>query len=143
MFRKVQSMVLLTLCCAVFSVPADSMDQSTGQILGGSLNSPIRLEIFSDFQCPACRDLYLGTIRQVLEEYASKDKVCVIYHEYPLSIHPYAREAARYCEAASRWASRNCCRFLIRSLPTRHNGLRTAAWRQRYPRRCPATIFRR
>jgi len=94
--------MLLAVCTTVFSVPAGSMDQGSGQILGGSLNSPIRLEIFSDFQCPACRDLYLGTIRQVLQEYSSKDKVCVIYHEYPLSIHAYAREAARYCEAASR-----------------------------------------
>jgi protein-disulfide isomerase len=73
-----------------------------GQILGGSLNSPIRIEVYSDFQCPACRDYYLGTIRQILQEYASKDKVCIIYHEFPLQVHPYARAAARYVEAASR-----------------------------------------
>jgi len=102
MFRKLKWMMLLTMCSALCSIPARSLDQAAGQILGGSLSSPIRLEVFSDFQCPACRDLYLGTIRQVLQDYASKDKVCVIYHEYPLSIHQYAREAARYSEAASR-----------------------------------------
>ncbi len=77
-------------------------DEGAGQILGGSLSSPIRLELFSDFQCPACRVLYLGTIRQVIQEYCSADKVCVIYHEFPLAAHRYSREAARYSEAVSR-----------------------------------------
>jgi protein-disulfide isomerase len=94
--------MLCIACAALSSVPARSVDQAAGQILGGSLNSPIRLEVFSDFQCPACRDLYLGTIRQLLQEYCSKDKVCVIYHEFPLAIHQYSREAARYSEAAAR-----------------------------------------
>jgi protein-disulfide isomerase len=71
-------------------------------MLGGSLTSPIRIEVFSDFQCPACRELYLGTIRQVLQDYSSKDKVCVIYYEFPLPMHQYAKEAARYSEAAGR-----------------------------------------
>lgn len=66
------------------------------------MNSPIRIDVFSDFQCPHCRELFLGTIRPVLSEYASKDKVCVIYHEFPLSSHQYSREAARYSEAAAR-----------------------------------------
>jgi protein-disulfide isomerase len=83
-------------------MPAVSAEVASGRLLGGSLNSPVRIEVFSDFQCPACRELYLGTIRQVLQEYSSKDKVCVIYHEFPLSMHPYSLEAARYCEAAAR-----------------------------------------
>src|SRR5512137_1981088 len=102
MFAKLKSMTILALCCGVCSIPVYPMDQPSGQMLGGSLNSPIRLEVFSDFQCPACRELYLGTIRQVLQEYSSKDKVCVIYHEFPLPMHQYAKEAARYSEAAGR-----------------------------------------
>ena len=58
--------------------------------------------MFSDFQCSACREFYLGTIRQILQEYSSKDKVRVIYHEFPLEMHKYARDAARYSEAAAR-----------------------------------------
>jgi protein-disulfide isomerase len=87
---------------ALLSTPAQSADEIAGQILGGSLNSPIRIEVFSDFQCPACRELFLGTIRQVLQDYSSKDKVCIIYHEFPLAMHQYSREAARYSEAAGR-----------------------------------------
>jgi len=73
-----------------------------GQILGGDPNAPIRIEVFSDFQCSACREFYLNTIRQVLPEYAGKNKVCVIYHEFPLAMHKYSRDAARYAEAAAR-----------------------------------------
>jgi protein-disulfide isomerase len=94
--------LILMLFLIVSSAPIWSLDQTGGQLLGGSLNSPIRLEVFSDFQCPACRELYLGTIRQVIQNYCSTDKVCVIYHEFPLAMHPYSREAARYTEAASR-----------------------------------------
>jgi protein-disulfide isomerase len=49
-----------------------------------------------------CRTLYLDTIRLVLKEYCSTDKVCVVYHEFPLPMHKYAREAARYSQAAQR-----------------------------------------
>jgi protein-disulfide isomerase len=102
MFRGFKSRMLLAVCCTLLSAPAWTSEQTDGQILGGSLNSPIRIEVFSDFQCPACRELYLGTIRQVLQEYSSKDKVCIIYHEFPLATHQYSQEAARYAEAASR-----------------------------------------
>jgi protein-disulfide isomerase len=102
MLRKLNSMMLLVLFLTAGSMPARSLDQATGQILGGSLKSPVRIEVFSDFQCPGCRQFYLNVIQQVLQEYSSKDKVCVIYHENPLQGHQYSREAARYAEAAAR-----------------------------------------
>lgn len=102
MLRKSSSTLLLIGFSALLAGLVRSSDDAAGQLLGGSLNSPIKLEVFSDFQCAACRELYLKTIRPVLQEYSSKDKVCVIYHEYPLSTHRYSREAARYSEAAAR-----------------------------------------
>lgn len=58
------------------------------------------MEVFSDFECPGCRYFYQKIVLPVLQDYADKDKVCIIYHEFPLSQHKHAREAARYCEAA-------------------------------------------
>jgi len=75
---------------------------TSDQCLGGRLDAPVRIEVFSDFQCPACRAFYVSTIRQVLKDYSTRDKVCVVYHEFPLAMHPYAREAARYSVAAQR-----------------------------------------
>ena len=103
MLRKLKPAVILVLAIPVIlSGTALTSQENNGQILGGTLAAPIRLEIFSDFQCPACRDLYLGTIRQVLQEYCSKDKVCVIYHEFLLPQHQYARQAARFSQASAR-----------------------------------------
>jgi protein-disulfide isomerase len=102
MSHKLKFFSLIILCSMVWSGRVQSADSPSGHILGGSLNSPIRIEVFSDFQCPACRELFLGTIRQVLNDYSSKDKVCVIYYEFPWASHKYARPAARYVVAASR-----------------------------------------
>lgn len=102
MLRKLQFMVLLIACTLTASAPARSSSGASGQILGGSPNSPIKLEVFSDFQCPACRELFLNTIRPILRDYSSKNKVCVVYHEYPLNMHPYSRIASRYTVAASK-----------------------------------------
>jgi protein-disulfide isomerase len=85
----------------VFPALGHSSENAPGQILGGTPNSPVRIEVFSDFQCAACREFYLGTIRQVLQDYSSRDKVCVIYHEFPLAGHSYSRIAAQYAEAAA------------------------------------------
>jgi protein-disulfide isomerase len=74
--------------------------------VGGIPSAPIKVEVFSDFQCPGCRDLYLGTMRSVLDDYAATRKVCVVYHELPLKMHQHAREAARYGHAAQRLGQR-------------------------------------
>jgi protein-disulfide isomerase len=91
---------------AVTSFPVSAEQPDPAQCLGGKLDAPIRIEIFSDFQCPACRSLYLETMKQVLRDYCAYDKVCVIYHEFPLTIHKYARDAARYSIAAQKLGRR-------------------------------------
>jgi protein-disulfide isomerase len=105
MLYKLTISAILTLLVLPASTPVYSANE--GQILGGSMSSPIRLEVFSDFQCPSCRDFYLGTIRQILQNYSRNNKVCVIYHEFPLTIHKYSQIAAKYCEAASRMGLQN------------------------------------
>ena len=102
MLRRSISILLPMAFCLVSPMLMNSSEDAQGHILGGSVNSPIRIDVFSDFQCSACREFYLSTVRKVLKEYSSQDKVCIVYHEYPLSYHQYAREAARYCEAAWR-----------------------------------------
>jgi len=101
MIRK-SRLSLLVPSLVLFLIPAvaRSSEQTSGLVLGGALNAPLRIEVFSDFECPGCRLFYRELIRPVLQDYASKDKVCVIYHEFPMKYHKYAQKAARYCEAA-------------------------------------------
>ena len=98
MRREIPIVFLLSVIAWAFPVTA----QSAEQVLGGRLDAPIKLEVFSDFQCPACQQFFLDCVRPVLKDYASKDKVCVVYHEFPLPMHQYAREAARYSLAAQK-----------------------------------------
>lgn len=93
--------ILFLLLIASPAYPSEPMNPM-GKILGGSLESPIRIEVFSNFGCSVCREFYLRTIKKILKEYSSVDKVCVIYHDFPFQHHKYDVEAAGYVEAASR-----------------------------------------
>jgi protein-disulfide isomerase len=102
MSHNMKLFILIVLCSTLCLATIHAADSSSGQILGGSLSSPIKIEVFSDFECPSCRAFFLETVRPILKEYSSKDKVCVIYYEFPLAMHKYSRAAARYVTAASR-----------------------------------------
>jgi protein-disulfide isomerase len=102
MLCRIKPLMLLLICSVLWSIPVQSSTGASGQILGGTKEAPVKIEVYSDFQCPSCRELYLGTIRQVIQEYSSKNKVCVIYHEFPLRSHQYSRQAARFTSAAAK-----------------------------------------
>jgi protein-disulfide isomerase len=67
----------------------------------GNPNAPIKMEVFGDFQCPACRGFFEGTVKQVIDDYVIPGKVCIIHRDFPLEMHPYARQAARLANAAA------------------------------------------
>ena len=67
--------------------------------LGASPNAPVVIEVFSDIQCPSCRDFYLGTMRQLIADYDGAGKVCTVYRDTPN--HKYSLAAARWANAAS------------------------------------------
>lgn len=68
----------------------------------GSKSAPITMEVFSDFQCPACKTLYNSTWQQLMDNYVSAGKVYLIHRNFPLPNHAYSRVAARYAVAAGR-----------------------------------------
>jgi protein-disulfide isomerase len=67
----------------------------------GSKNAPVVMEVFSDFQCPACKTLFTTTNRRLMEDYVSTGKVYLIHRDFPLPMHAYSRVAARYARAAA------------------------------------------
>jgi protein-disulfide isomerase len=67
----------------------------------GSKSAPVVMEVFSDYQCPACKTLFLTTNRQLMESYVSSGKVFLIHRDFPLPMHAYSRVAARYARAAA------------------------------------------
>jgi protein-disulfide isomerase len=73
----------------------------------GSPNAPITLELYTDFQCPSCRNFYLNVLPSVMTEYVASGKVRLIHRDFPLPIpaHVYNRVAARYADAAGQLGS--------------------------------------
>ncbi len=104
--RPPHSILILVLLLGCSAPLVQSADLTPEQCLGGRLDAPIRIEVFSDFQCPSCRSFYMDVMLRVLQDYSSQNKVCLIYHEFPLRNHNLARLAARYSKAAQRLGRR-------------------------------------
>jgi len=67
----------------------------------GSKTAPMIMEVFSDYQCPACKQLFITTDRLIVDNYVNTGKVYLIHRDYPLPMHAYSRVAARYARAAA------------------------------------------
>lgn len=82
-----------TLACA--AVTRDD------RVLGGT-SAPVRVEIFSSFDCEPCKQLHEAFLPLLVQNYVLQGKVYVVPHESPLQGHPLARKAADYATAAAR-----------------------------------------
>ncbi len=68
----------------------------------GVASAPMKIEVFSDFQCPSCKALYEDVLRSLKSDYVAKGKVYLVHHDFPLTMHAYSRQAAAYANAAAR-----------------------------------------
>ncbi len=58
----------------------------------GPENAPVTLQLFSDFQCPFCARL-VPTLEALERQYGQR--IRIVWRNYPLPFHEYAREAHR------------------------------------------------
>ena len=93
--------VLVLALAALLPCLAASSDADSGKSLG-SPNAPIRIEVFSDFECPACKGLHEQILPLLMKDYIIPGKVFLVSREFPLRMHQYSREAAGYATAAAR-----------------------------------------
>ena len=89
----------LLLATLLMSAPA-AQTKSTRAV--GPVTAAVRIDLFSDFQCPACKALHEQTIKRVKEEFAMKGKLRLVHHDFPLPQHKYARPAAILAAAADK-----------------------------------------
>jgi len=67
----------------------------------GSKTAPVTMEVYSDFQCPACKQLFKTTNQPLMDNYVNAGKVYLIHRDFPLPMHAYSRVAASYARAAA------------------------------------------
>lgn len=66
----------------------------------GSKSAPVVMEVFTDFECPACKQLYLTTLQRVMDNYVNTGKIYMVHRDFPLAMHAYSMPAAVYARAA-------------------------------------------
>jgi protein-disulfide isomerase len=72
----------------------------TSYKLSGNLRAPITIEIYSDYECPSCAQLFKETMPLLDAQYVKTGKIKILHRDFPLPQHPYSRLAARYANAA-------------------------------------------
>ena len=86
---------------AAVALTAASTTNTNGNTYGEP-RAPVLIEIFSDFQCPACKTLHDDTFQLIMRDYVVPGKVYVIYRYFPLPMHPFGRPCAEFACAAAR-----------------------------------------
>ena len=74
-----------------------SPEPTSADHVRGSLDAPVVITEFADFECPYC-----GAAHPVIESVRKTfgDRVALVFRHFPLSMHPHAQNAAEAAEAA-------------------------------------------
>lgn len=67
----------------------------------GVSTAPITMEVFTDYECPTCAALYEQTLKPLVNDYVATGKVYLVHHDFPLSMHKYSGQAARWANAGA------------------------------------------
>lgn len=88
----------------LIAVPASFAGTSTAtpKKAFGSPAAPITVEVFSDYECPSCKNLHDVTLPPLKLGYVWPGKVYLLHRDFPLPQHKYSRTAAVYANAAAR-----------------------------------------
>jgi protein-disulfide isomerase len=63
-----------------------------GRPVRGNPDARVTIVNYDDFECPFCARMHSTLMSEILPEYG--DKIKIIYKDYPLSMHPWAKHAA-------------------------------------------------
>lgn len=85
----------------VATISVDGVNDIDPNKAFGNKNAAVVMEIYSDFQCPACKQLFTTTTQRVMDNYVNTNKVYVVHRDFPLQMHAYSRVAASYSRAAA------------------------------------------
>ena len=67
----------------------------------GSPTAPITIDLFSDFQCPHCKEFHDEILPSLVADFVNTGKVYLVRHYFVLKF-PYSQLAANYACAAER-----------------------------------------
>lgn len=68
--------------------------------ISGSPTAPITIELYTDYECPACRNFFLYTLPDLTKDFVNTGKVRLIHRDFRISSHQFTKTATRYANAA-------------------------------------------
>jgi len=66
----------------------------------GFASAPIGIEIYIDYECPHCEAFVRDVVPLLTAQYVQTGKARLLYRDFPLPSHRYAKAAAEYADAA-------------------------------------------
>lgn len=66
----------------------------------GSPSAPLTLELYTDYECPSCRAMFLDVLPKLMADYVNTGKVRLIHRDYPLPMHKFSKLAAKWANCA-------------------------------------------
>jgi protein-disulfide isomerase len=81
-------------------ISAAAVPAKTSFKLSGNPRATITIEIYSDYECPSCAQLFKETMPLLDAQYVKTGRIKILHRDFPLPQHSYARLAARYANAA-------------------------------------------
>ncbi len=92
-------LVSITLGAACLSAPPGLAQESYGVL--GSAEAPLEMTVYSDFECPYCRNFALAALPGLFAEFVERGLVRLRYVHFPLAgIHPNAVATAKAAHCA-------------------------------------------
>lgn len=89
--KTLARMTRMDLTHDVYAARAGKMDLQ-GRPVRGNPNAKVTIVNYDDYECPFCSRLHATLVQDILPEYG--DKIKIVYKDYPLPMHPWAKHAA-------------------------------------------------
>src|SRR5450755_2468274 len=95
--------IIALALAALLPCLAAGPDVDKGRTMGNPA-APMQFEIYSDFACPACKNLHENVLPAIVQDYVNTGKAYLVFREFPLNIpaHVHSRLAAAFAVAAAR-----------------------------------------
>jgi len=89
--KTLARMTRMDLTHDVYADRAGKMDLQ-GRPVRGNPDAKVTIVNYDDYQCPFCSRLHSTLTQEILPQYG--DKIKIVYKDYPLPMHPWAKHAA-------------------------------------------------
>ena len=93
--------ILALALAALMPCLAAGPDADKGRTMGDPA-APMLFELYSDFGCPACKNLHENVLPSIIRDFVVTGKAYLVFREFPLNIpaHVHSRPAAAIAVAA-------------------------------------------